>query len=156
VLAAAAAITLLVGGALWLKTPPQDTFQTFRRRMVSAAARGYEMDLVTNDLTGIRQFLSTNNAPADFVLPESLARLPVLGAGLLSWQDQRVSMVCLNSIGQGTLFLFIVDRSAVKHPPPSKEEFVQVNKLMTASWTQGERSYLLAGQEGQETMQRRF
>lgn len=154
-LAAAAALVLLLGLAgWWLRSLPDDTFQTFRSRMVRMVLRQYAMDIVTNDMTQIRHFLATNNAPSDYVLTQGLAQLPATGAGVLSWQGQRVSMVCLDSRGQGTLFLFIVDRSAVKQPPAAIPEFAEVSKLTTVSWTQGGKTYLLAGHGGKKELQR--
>ena len=155
-LAAAAAIVFLLGLAVWWFRPvPADSFQTFRDRTVRGVQRVYPaMGIVTNDMAQIRQYLSTNHAPSDYVLSPGLARLPATGAGLLSWQGQPVSMVCLDSGDQGTLFLFVLDRSAVKGGPPKAAEFVPISKLMTASWTQGEKAYLLAGAGGEAAIRR--
>jgi hypothetical protein len=112
------------------------------------------MGIVTNDMAEIRHYLATNQAPSDYQLTPALARLSPTGAGLLTWQGRPVSMVCLDSGAQGTLFLFIVNRSAVTGAPPSAPEFIPVGKLMTASWTQGDRTYLLAGAGNKETLQR--
>lgn len=153
--AMAAAIALLLGfAAFWLLTPSGDGFSTFRSRMVRAVLRQYSMDIQTNDLGQIRQYLGARQAPADFVLRPGLARLPVTGAGVLSWQGQRVSMVCLDGgARQGTLFLFVVDRAAVRRAPGESPELLPVSKLMTASWTDGDRTYLLAGQGARGTLQ---
>jgi hypothetical protein len=145
VLAAAAAIVVLFGvtAVLWPGSS-EDSFQTFRSRMVGTVLRQYSMVEMTN-MAQIRQYLATNNAPADYVLPPKLAQLPASGAGVLSWQSDRAAMVCLDSGTQGTLFLFIVDESKLKHPPGNTAAFAQVNKLATASWSQGGKTYVLAG-----------
>jgi hypothetical protein len=124
--------------------------------MVRSVLRQYSMDLVTNDMTAIRQFLTGHQAPADYVLPPGLTSLPASGAGVLSWQGQRVAMVCLDSPDQGTLFLFVVDQSAVRPPPPRNPEYLQVSKLMTASWTRDGKTYVLAGSGGREGLQKRL
>jgi hypothetical protein len=124
--------------------------------MVGAVLRQYTMDIVTNDMSGIRRFLASRQAPADYVLPPGLATLPASGAGVLSWQSQRVSMVCLDSPDQGTLFLFVVDQAAVRSSPAAQPQFQQVNKLMTVSWSQGGKVYLLAGSGGRENLQKRL
>ena len=97
-LAAAAVLAFLLGmAALWMRPTGEGSFTTFRTRMVSKVLRQYPpMDLVTNDLTAIRHHQAARNAPADYRLPPGLAPLAVQGAGLLSWQDRKVSMVCLN------------------------------------------------------------
>jgi hypothetical protein len=110
------------------------------------------MDIVTNDMAQIRQFLATNNAPADYVLPQNLARLPAMGAGVLSWRDRRVSMVCLDSGAQGTVFLFVVDGSAVRGTPRQRE-FAHVSELNTVSWTEGGKAYVLAGSGGKNLLE---
>ena len=99
--------------------------------------------------------LSTQNAPDDYVLPQKLDGLPALGAGVLSWQDRRVSMVCLDSGAQGTLLLFVVDGAAVKNAPVQRE-YAPVSELTTVSWSEGGRTYVLAGQGGKEALQRFF
>jgi hypothetical protein len=119
------------------------SFPTFRSRMVRSVLRQYQMDIVTNHMPAIRQFLNTNQAPANYVLPAGLTRLPPRGAGLQSWQRERVAMVCLDTGGNGTAILFVVDANSVTNPPPKAPEFQQVSKLMTASWTDGDRAYLL-------------
>ena len=144
-IAAAAALAFLLGlAAFWVRPEPENSLDTFRSRMVRAVLRQYSMGIETSDMMQVRHFLATNNAPADYVLPQGLARAPTLGAGLLSWQDRRVSMVCLEGANRDTLFLFVVDRDSVKPPPPSAPQFAQVSKLMTASWSQGGKVYVLA------------
>jgi anti-sigma factor RsiW len=153
-LAAAAAIALLLGvGWMLLQSAASRPFETFRDRMVRAVLRQYTMDIVTNDMAEVRKFLSARNAPSDYALPAGLAKLPVSGAGVLSWQDRRVTMVCLDSPNQGTLFLFVVDRSSVAGAPGVAQEFDQVSRLMTVSWSEGDRTYVLAGNGSRETLQ---
>ena len=153
---AAAAIALLITFfATRSRSPGEDSFQVFRSRMVGNVLRQYAMTIETNDMSPIRQHLAANNAPADYVLPGNLARLPVMGAGLLSWRDRRVSMVCLDSGAQGTVFLFVVDGSSVKNPP-AQREYTPVNSLTTASWTEGGKAYVLAGSGGQEWLRGLF
>ena len=155
--AAAAAIILLLGlAALLWKPAPEDSFATFRSRMVRGVLRQYRMDIQTNDMAAIRQFLATNRAPADYVLPPSLMKLPPTGAGVMSWQGGRVSMVCLNSGAQGTLFLFIADRSAMQQTPDAGRDYTAVSQLMTVSWTEGGKVYVLAGTGERETLERYF
>jgi len=155
-LAAAAAILLLLGlAAWWFKPLSADSFQTFRDRTVRGVQRVYPaMGIVTNDMAQIRRYLATNHAPSDYVLTAGLKRLPATGAGVLTWQSQPVSMVCLDSIDQGTLFLFVLERSTAKGAPSSAPEFVRIGKLMTASWSEGPKTYLAAGAGGMEALQR--
>lgn len=145
--AAAAAVGVLAATVvLWPSAQPADQadFATFRSRMVRAALREYRMDVVTNDLALIRGFLSRNQAPAQFELSPSLAALPPVGGGLLSWQGQRVSMVCLDGRDLGMLYLFVVPTQSLVEGVPGQTTVEQVNRLSTASWTRGSLTYVLA------------
>lgn len=152
IVAAAAAVVMLLGlSAFWLEAPEEeDSFDTYRSRMVRSVLRQYRMDIETSDMARIREFLSGNDAPADYALAGDVEALPVIGAGVMSWRDRRVSMVCLDGGQEGTVFLFVVDRSAVRHPPPSRPRYERVSRLSTASWSDAERAYVLAthGDEG--------
>ena len=145
---AAAIFMVLLGLTLfWLKPSVPDRFSHYRETMVSAAVRMYSMDLVTSNQTQLRRFIATNGAPADYLLTDGLTKLPLKGGGLLRWRGNPVSMVCFDRAGN-TLFLFVMKRSALKDPPPplsSKAELAPVDGLTTASWTQGDDTYVLAG-----------
>jgi uncharacterized membrane protein YbaN (DUF454 family) len=147
-LAAAAIFMVLLGLAVFSLRPAiPDRFSHYRETMVSAAVRMYGMDLVTSDKNQLRQFIATNGAPADYQLTQGLDKLQLKGGGLLRWRGNPVSMVCFDR-GGSTLFLFVMKHSALKDPPPTitpQAEVAQVDGLLTASWTQGNDTYLLAG-----------
>jgi hypothetical protein len=153
--AAAAAVVMLIGlSALWLAAPEEeDSFDTYRSRMVSSVLRQYRMDIETSDKARIREFLAKNDAPAEYVLAGDLEALPAIGGGVLSWRDRRVSMVCLDGGEEGTVFLFVVDRSAVRHPPPLRPRYERVSRLTTASWSDAERAYVLATHGDEDALQ---
>jgi anti-sigma factor RsiW len=152
--AAAAAMVLLLGlGAFFIW--PEDkagSLATFRSRMVRTVLRQYRMDIQTNDMAVIRDFHATNGAPADYILPPGLAVLPASGAGILSWQGARVSMVCLDAGARGTLFLFVASDTQVQ--PPSYREFAPVGSLMTVSWSGGRKVYVLASSDDRENLEK--
>lgn len=154
--AAAAAVVLMAAfvAVFWNARPAGDSFAIFRSRMVSSVLRSYHMDIRTNDMASIRQFLASKRAPADYALPAPLTRLPASGAGVMSWQAASVSMVCLDSGAQGTVFVFVVDKRTVSKPPGPSPELAQVNKLMTASWTKGEKVYVVAIQADAEALKK--
>lgn len=156
-LAAAAAVVLLLGLAalLWSPNGKEVSFETFRSRMVGLVLRQYRMDITTNDMASITNFLATHKAPADYALPPGLTKLPPSGAGVLSWKASPVSMVCFNGGAQGTVFLFVADASEMKNPPGPRQ-FAQVNKLMTASWTEGDKVYVLAVHGEREALTKFF
>lgn len=154
-MAAAAAVVLLLGlAAFWRQPRASDRFANFQTRMVSTALREYRMDLVTNDMTQVRQFLRGKGAPGDYEVTKGLAQLHLTGCGLLRWRGNPVSMVCFDRGDKEMLFLFVVDRSAVKDPPAETPQVSRVNQLLTVSWVRGDKAYLLAGPEESEFVQK--
>jgi uncharacterized membrane protein YbaN (DUF454 family) len=155
-MAAAAVLLVAIGIAvLWLRPPsgPAEIVNTatFRNRMEGQALRVYPMTLETNDLNQIRADLAQQQAPADFVLPARLAQTALTGCGVLNWQDKPVSMICfltgrpLPPGSKSDLFLFVVDRGALPDAPAtSTPEINPGTKLITATWTMGNKTYVLA------------
>jgi uncharacterized membrane protein YbaN (DUF454 family) len=147
-LTAAAAVVLLLGLAgVWWKPRPTDRFANYESRMVGEAQREYRMDVVTNDMRQIRQFMATRGAPADYDVTPGLKRLQLTGGGRLTWRNNPVAMVCFDRGDKQMLFLFVMKRSAVKDPPPETPRLAKVNQMLTARWTHGDNTYVLAGPE---------
>src|SRR5262249_9158959 len=96
-LAAAASIALLLGLAIvWLRAHRAERFADFRARMVRTAARQYRMDILTNKLTVVQQYLRKRGAPADFAVTNGLEKLYVTGGVFERWRNHPVSMVCFD------------------------------------------------------------
>lgn len=152
--AAAAAIVVAIMLASRMTPTAETAFAVFRSRMIGTVLRQYAMDVVTTNAVEVRQFLSNHQAPADYVLPLSLARVPMSGAGLLKWQGQPVSMVCFNGGRQGTLFLFVADAPSGMAGAPEQPHFTRVNSLATVSWTNQGKIYLLAAHGSEESLKK--
>jgi hypothetical protein len=147
-LALAAAIALLATGLVfWNRAPTEDkTFAGFQARMVGFALRQYDMDLHTNELGAVKSYLAAKGAPADFPLPPTLASTPVKGGKSLLWQGKPVGMVCFD-VGNETLYMFVIDSPVPGTPtnaasPPHLETY---KNLATATWSFGNKTFLLAG-----------
>lgn len=159
-LAAAAGIVLVAGLAwFWARPAPGDRFADYRDQIVRGVQRFYDMnsmDMLTNNLSEIRAYLAQNSAPADYVLTKPMEKLPGIGCNILKWRSNKVSLVCLDSGNTNILYLFVVDRSAVSDPPPAgPPRFVRIRKLLSASWSEENRVYILAA-GGEEEFLRRF
>jgi hypothetical protein len=157
-LAAVAALVLLVAllPFSFSYRVHDDTLAIYQNRMAGVALRGYAMDLATNNPEQIRLYLAQNHAPADFVLPAALKQAALAGCAVEGWQGTRISMVCFRTGkavaagGPSDLWLFVVDRNSVRGAPAGEApQFARVNRLITATWTQGDKLYLL-GTEGDE------
>jgi hypothetical protein len=155
-MAVAVAVVVVLAGlaGLWLRPHRADQFANFRARMVSDALREYQMDIQTNVMRVVRQDLAARGAPADYVVPPGLARLHLTGGGRLTWHSNPVAMVCFDRGDKQMLFLFVLNRSALKDPPPATPRLAKVNALLTASWTQGDKAYVLAGPEETDFLQK--
>jgi hypothetical protein len=164
VLAAVAALTVTTGlVSLWLQ-PREDTgFPGFRNRMVSTSLRMYRMDLETNDLAQIRNFLSQRNSPADYRLPAALERnARPTGCVVVPWQGEPVSMICFHSgrpLGPGQtsdLFLFVAPSSRIRGAPgATSPALARVNRATTATWSRDGKTYLLIA-AGDEELIRKY
>jgi hypothetical protein len=143
----AAGLVLLLGlGTVWWWRPAAgDRFENFRTRMVRTALRQYRMDIMTNDMGEVRRFLAGQGAPADYAVPAGLGRLKLTGGGRLAWRGEKVSMVCFDRGDGQMLFLFVLNRGALKDPPPESMALASLNRMTTLSWTRGNQAYLLAG-----------
>ncbi len=156
-LAAAAGIVLLISVALFWSQPREGTdFAAFQSRVVRNAQRGYAMDITTTNLGEIRQYLAKQGAHADYVLPAPLEKLPGDGGAILRWRNRTVSMVCFDLGNHNDLFLFVASRADLPEAPSTSEpQFTSIGKLTAASWSRGDRTYVLAG-AGDEQFIRRY
>jgi uncharacterized membrane protein YbaN (DUF454 family) len=130
----------------WVTSKDQYRLADLRLRMAKYALTRYRMDIATNNMSVIRTYLTAKGGHGDYALPAGLGQLPGAGCALLSWQNQPVSLVCFQLSPKDLVWLFVIDRTALSDPPPpSHTQFEPVGKLMTATWTQGGKTYLLAG-----------
>lgn len=147
-LAAAAAVAIFAGlASFWTRPRPTNNYQNFQSRMITTARVDYRMDIKTNDMGQVRRYLASQGAPSDYQLTPGLQKLALTGGGALRWRDKPVSMVCFDRGDNQMLFLFVMDRAAVKDPPPEKPEAIKQNQYLAVRWSQGDKAYLLAGPE---------
>ena len=166
-MAVACAAIFVSGWFIWKATfpvPREDlTFEGYRNRMARTALRAYGMDVETNDLAIIQAHLAANQAPVDYLLPEALRQTPAVGCGVLRWQNKPVTMLCYRT-GQplppgmkSDLILFVAQQADVKGSVDLAEttfKFHKVSEWFTASWTAGDKVYLLAAFDEAELRKR--
>jgi len=100
--------------------------------------------------------------PVFYVLPARFDKVSYTGCAVLPWQGKPVSMVCFNSgktsaTKHPDLFLFVINRADVPRAPKSaKPQFAKLGALTVASWTKGDKTYLLAGAEDEASLRDYF
>ncbi len=162
---AAAAALVVLAAIVWRvfeAMPGEDTFPRFRERMARSVQRtgSTYMNFVSTNQAEIREFFRGRGATVDYEISTNLQQLPGEGGSVLTWNTHPVEMLCLNG-GVDTngvkydLWVFIMKKDAVPDAPPAgKASFELVGTLMTASWSAGDKLYVLAGRGGEEDLQK--
>jgi hypothetical protein len=144
----AAAVAILICGIatllIYTAQSGEPRFAQFETRMVRSALREYKMEVFTKDMGQLRHWMEKRNAPADFQVPKGLSKLALTGGGVLHWHNHPVSMACFDRGDKKMLFLFVMDKSALNDPPSTEPQLDDVKKLAVASWSAGDKAYLLA------------
>ncbi|HEV2330899.1 MAG TPA: hypothetical protein VGY56_19130 [Verrucomicrobiae bacterium] len=137
-----------------------NTLANYQSQMTGVALSGYYMTAMTN-LDQVHSWLAQNHGPSDYILPAGLKKAAVTGCTVQPWKDAKASMICFRQgktlpPGQpGDLWLLVVDQSTVKDPPAAASPtFTTINGLITATWTQGGKLYLLAAKGDEQTIQK--
>jgi len=142
-------------------TPREDlTFTGFRNRMARTVSRGSypPMDLVTSNLESIQKYLA-DKGRGGYSLPPTLQKTQTTGCALLSWQNNPVTMICFSSSQNKIpttpdLFLFIVARNQVPDAPQgAPAQYTQLDKLTMATWSSGDKTYILGTLSGKNLLQ---
>lgn len=150
-IALAGMAVVLLGVFLYWQQPGEDAkLAVYQKQMALMMSTGYGMDLETNDDSSIREYLKQSGAPSDFVLTEPLKHTVLTGCAIEDWQDKKVSMVCFHT-GKDTnlkasdMWLVVVKKKLVRDVPKTDEpQFSQINRLAIATWTKGDKLYVLA------------
>jgi hypothetical protein len=145
-LAAAAVLVALLGlTVLWFRPGPLERFGIFRARMVRTAMHDYRMEVRTNDLDQLRAILVKKGGPRDYTIPKPLQGMRVTGGGHIPWGNESASMLCFDRGDKQMLFLFVIDRSAIKGEPGKTPKLAKISRFQTASWSDATNAYVLAG-----------
>ncbi len=150
---AAAACFLILASTLsfWLLNK-QARFPAFRSDMISFVTQMDRLDLESTDVSEIKEWLSEQNAHGDFTLTQGLKEMPGIGCRVLSWKGQKVTLICFGEMGPEEVHLFIADRSAFAKRPPMIPQFAKEGAWTTASWSRGDKVYMLAGMGDREKL----
>lgn len=124
-----------------------DNFALYRRDMTTFLSTKLDhLDMDSSDLAKIRDFLNDRGTHGDLVLPEKVAELRKLGCRILDWHGEKVTLVCFKLNGPQEVHLLVASRSKFKNPPGETTPALQKSgDWMTASWSRGDKVYILAG-----------
>lgn len=133
----------------------------YQKRMVRVALGGYSMDLTTNNPVAVRDYLARHHAPSDFRLPAPLRQTALAGCAVCDWQGASVSLICFRT-GRplpprtaADLWLFVVDKGSLANAPASAvPQIAKVNRLATATWSEGGKLYFLGVEGGEGEIKR--
>lgn len=143
--ATAAAAAAMLAGVWAVRPSAPNRLANFEARMVGSAVREYRMDIETNDMRVVREYLSSKGAPGDYAVTPGLQRLALSGGGVLRWRNHPVSMVCFDRGDRQMLFLFVLDREAIKDPPAARPGVSKLDDMIAVHWSDGKKAYVLAG-----------
>ena len=131
---------------LWLKPTNQFQFADLRGAMVQTSLQMDDhVSHMAQDMTNVRDWLKTQNAPSDYGLPAALRDAMLRGCKVVDWHGRKVTMLCLKA-GTSHVDLFVIDCTRFPDFRPSETvQFGNDNGLTTAVWCDGDKTYLLAG-----------
>ena len=154
-LAAAAAVVLLLGLAVFFLLPQKQTqFASFRETMARYSAQKQEhIVFESHDLAEIQQWLQGQGIETSFDLPAALPGRSAQGCRVVDWNGRRATMICFMLKGEH-MDLFVMDRAGLPDlPDTSAPQYAKAGDLMTATWSEGDKIYLLTG-ENKELLQK--
>jgi hypothetical protein len=156
VLIAAAAGIMLGAISLWaFRAGVIGGVAAYRAEMVGHVEKGYLMSVRASTFDQLRQILSEKKWPSDFIVPDRLRNVTVIGGSALEWKGHKVALACMKDHSRG-LWLFVVENAAFRHAPDTETPHVKmVGASPTAIWSQSGNTYLLTVQ-GDEAFLKRY
>jgi hypothetical protein len=160
---AAILVALAVIASLYLPhnntpRPIPNTLANYQDQMTGVALSGYYMTAMTN-LDQVHSWLAQSQGPSDYVLPAGLKNAAITGCTVQTWRNAKASMICFRQgktlpPGQpGDLWLFVIDQTAVNGTPATTSpQLTTVNGLITATWTQDGKLYVLSARGDEQTI----
>ena len=156
-LAAAAAVAVLgIAGTIWSWRLREPEFAAFRQAMVQNALQAKpHVSFETHNLADIQRWLKDRQMDTSFDLPVALRDNQTEGCRVVDWNGHKATLICYVLNGRDHLDLFVLDGVPFRGFTPSQTpKFAPANGLMTATWTQGRKTYLLAASGGEAVLRK--
>jgi len=156
--ALAAAVLIFAGVAgFW---PGKDAgLADWQRRGLAVAgeivAAREPFDLQHRDAAALTAWLRDHATPQPVALPAPLDGKPTLGCKTIAWDGHRMSLICFD-LGDGVIVhLFTTDRAGLAHvPADGPARFVRAGAWTVAMWNEGDKTLMLATDQGEEPLRR--
>jgi hypothetical protein len=153
-----AAVLALTIALFWLAVrTPKNSSDQFRSFVADTTATLDHLDLQTNNVAVVRNWLASRHAPGNFTLPSKLDGKPSLGCRVFDWKGRPVSLVCFRLENDRVAHLFIIERAGLNEP--SRHEaisFKTLDGITTASWNDERALYVAAMRDGGSDLERLF
>jgi hypothetical protein len=159
VLMAAAAAAIIVLGILsvWVSQQgARNGLEAYRAEMVRYVSSSYSSTFVkATSFDELRQVLAARNWPSDFIIPDRLHSVTVIGGGAVEWNGHKVALACMKE-GRHGLWLFVIEKSALRDAPEAETPRIkEVESTPTAAWSQDGKAYLFTVQ-GDEAFLKKY
>ena len=146
-LAMAASLALLgLLAALWFNRTPTDapgSFAAYRTDMAQFLREFPKLDIATDRLPEVRQWLSQQHSLTTAELPKTLEHFPSIGCRTVEWQGKKLALVCFMVEGE-VVHLFVMRRDAFPNANvTATPTLAKVGSQNTASWSSAGNLYLL-------------
>jgi hypothetical protein len=157
VIAAAAAILVLGVLSVWIfQRSASNGLNAYRTEMVRYVSTSYSSTFIkATSFDELRQVLAKRQWPSDFIIPDRLRSVTVIGGGAVEWKGHKVALACMKE-GRRSLWLFVIEKSALPDAPRTeKPQVKEVESAPTAAWSQDGKAYLFTVQ-GDEAFLRKY
>ena len=112
-------------------------------------------DFEHRDAAALTAWLGEHAVPQPAALPAPLAGRPTYGCKTIAWDGHKMSLICFDLGGGTTVHLFTTDRAGLAHvPPDGPARFVRERAWTVAMWNEGDKTLMLASDQGEEPLRR--
>ncbi len=156
-LAAAIAVCAVIFSSWRGPFQPQNSLANYRDEMVSFINVAPSLELETNDLQKVNNFLAQTDAPANFAIPEKLRAMEPVGCRTLRFRGHDVALVCFKRGDGKLLHLFVVKRAAFPRlARGGVRDYSAQGDWMTATWADEKQAYLMMVQGDRAALDKYF
>ena len=157
VIAAAAAIIVLCVLSAWIfQRSTRNGLNAYRTDMVRYVSSSYSSTFIkATSFDELRKVLAKRQWPTDFIVPDRLRSVTVIGGSAVEWNGHKVALACMKE-GRRGLWLFVIEKSALPDAPKTGTPQVkEIEDAPTAAWSQDGKAYLFTVQ-GDEAFLRKY